>query len=55
MGAILSKLKGPVDASMPPFVGLAAKTAHMPWSDSGKPGYLGSAYAAFAHRRAGHG
>jgi hypothetical protein len=47
MGAILSKLKGPVDSSVPPFVGLAAKTQHMPWSDCGKPGFLGSAHGAF--------
>jgi hypothetical protein len=32
---------------VPPFVGLAAKTQHMPWSDSGKPGFLGTAYVPF--------
>jgi len=47
MGSILSKLKGPTDASVPPFVGLAAATAHKPWSDSGKPGFLGSAHTSF--------
>ncbi len=47
MGAIMSKLKGPVDPSVPPFVGLAAPTKHMPWSDSGKPGFLGAAHTAF--------
>jgi len=47
MGAILSKLKGPVDPSMPPFVGLADKTQHLPWSDAGKPGFLGASHAAF--------
>ena len=47
MGAILSKLYGPVDPSVPPFVGLAAKTTHMPWSDCGKAGFLGSANGAF--------
>jgi hypothetical protein len=47
MGSLLSKLYGPVDPSVPPFVGLAAKTAHMPWSDSGKPGFLGAPYTAF--------
>jgi hypothetical protein len=47
MGAILSKLKGPVDPSVPPFVGLAAKTQHMPWSDAGHAGFLGSAHGAF--------
>jgi hypothetical protein len=47
MGTLLSKLYGPVDPSVPPFVGLAAKTQHGPWSDSGKPGFLGAPYAAF--------
>ncbi len=47
LGSIVAKLQGPVDPSVPPFVGLAARTGHMPWSDPGKPGFLGSAYAAF--------
>jgi hypothetical protein len=47
MGAILSKLKGPVNPAVPPFVGLAEATKHMPWGDAGKPGFLGSSHAAF--------
>jgi hypothetical protein len=47
VGAVLAKLKGPVDPSVPPFVGLAARTQHMPWSDPGRPGFLGLPYAAF--------
>jgi hypothetical protein len=47
MGSALAKLQGPVDPSVPPFVGLAARTQHLQWSDSGKPGFLGPAYAAF--------
>jgi hypothetical protein len=47
MGSILSKLQGPVDPSVPPFVGLAAKTQHMPWSDAGHPGFLGTPHSAF--------
>lgn len=47
MGSLLAKLYGPVDPSVPPFVGLAAKTQHGPWSDSGKTGFLGAPYAAF--------
>lgn len=47
LGSVVSKVLGPVDPSVPPFVGLAAKTQHMPWSDCGKPGFLGPAYAAF--------
>jgi hypothetical protein len=47
IGSLVSKLQGPVDPSVPPFVGLAAHTAHVPWSDPGKPGFLGPAYAPF--------
>jgi Protein of unknown function (DUF1501) len=47
LGAVVSKLQGPVDPSVPPFVGLAAPTKYMPWCDEGKPGFLGPAYAAF--------
>jgi hypothetical protein len=47
IGSTLSKLKGPVDPSVPPFVGLAPKMGHMPWADSGQPGFLGIAHAAF--------
>lgn len=47
IGAALSKLRGPVDPSVPPFVGLAAPTQHLQWSDPGVPGFLGPAYAAF--------
>ncbi len=34
-----------VDPAVPPFVGLAAKTGEIRWSDSGKPGFLGSGYS----------
>jgi hypothetical protein len=47
IGAVMSRLQGPVDPSVPPFVGLAAATQHLQWSDSGAPGFLGPAYAAF--------
>jgi hypothetical protein len=47
IGATLAKLQGPVDPSVPPFVGLAARTQHVPWSDAGQSGFLGSAYGAF--------
>jgi hypothetical protein len=47
MGSVLAKLQGPVDPSVPPFVGLAARTQHIQWSDSGKPGFLGPAYSPF--------
>jgi hypothetical protein len=47
IGSALARLQGPVDPSIPPFVGLTAPTGHMPWSDCGKPGFLGPSYAAF--------
>ena len=47
IGSALAKLRGPVDPSVPPFVGLATPTQHLPWSDSGVAGFLGPAYAAF--------
>ncbi len=47
VGAAVSKLLGPVDASVPPNIGLAAPTRHVPWSDSGTSGFLGAAYAPF--------
>ena len=47
IGSVLAKLHGPVDPSVPPFVGLAAPTQHRPWSDPGQTGFLGPAYSAF--------
>jgi hypothetical protein len=47
IGSVLAKLKGPVDPSVPPFVGLAAPTKHLPWSDAGRTGFLGTTYAPF--------
>jgi hypothetical protein len=47
IGAVAGRLQGAVDPSVPPFVGLAARTQHVPWSDSGTPGFLGASYAAF--------
>jgi hypothetical protein len=47
IGSVLAKLQGPVDPSVPPFVGLAARTQHVPWSDPGQPGFLGTACAPF--------
>ncbi len=47
LGAVVSRLQGPVDPSVPPFVGLAARTQHVPWSDPGTAGFLGTAHAPF--------
>jgi hypothetical protein len=47
LGSVLSKLEGPIDPSVPPFFGLCDKTGHMPWSNPGEPGFLGSTHGAF--------
>jgi hypothetical protein len=47
LGAVAARVQGPVDPSVPPFIGLAGKAGHMPWADSGTPGFLGTAYAPF--------
>ena len=47
LGAVASKVLGPVDPSVPAFVGLAERTAHVPWSDPGAPGFLGQAFGCF--------
>ena len=50
-----SKLQGPVDPSVPPFVGLADKTQHMPWSDSRQAGLPRRRLRRLQARRPGHG
>jgi hypothetical protein len=45
LGAVLSHLKGPVDRTVPPFVGLIPKTGHAPYSNPGDPGFLGLAHS----------
>ncbi len=47
LGSIISRVKGPVEPSVPPFVGLAAPTTHVPWSDPGSPGFLGPSFSPF--------
>jgi Protein of unknown function (DUF1501) len=47
VGAVVSRLQGPVDPSVPPFVGLAAPTQHRPWGDPGTVGFLGPSYGPF--------
>jgi len=47
IGAVVSRLQGAVDSSVPPFVGLAKPTTHGPWGDAGATGYLGPTHAPF--------
>lgn len=53
IGAVLSKLQGAADPSVPPFVGLSPKMGHMEWADSGSAGFLGVAHAPFKPEGAG--
>ena len=47
VGSAVAKVKGSVDPAVPATVGLAAPTRHVPWSESGEPGFLGDAYRPF--------
>jgi len=47
LGSAVSKIAGPVDRAVPPFVALTIKTGHEPYSNPGLPGFLGPAHAPF--------
>lgn len=47
LGAAVSRLHGPVDLAIPPFIGLTIKTRHDPYCNPGFPGFLGTAHAPF--------
>jgi hypothetical protein len=47
MGSVVSKLQGPVNPAVPPFVGLSPNTGHPPYGSPGHPGFLGIGHAAF--------
>jgi len=46
IGAVLSKLKGPRNISVPPFIGLSPKMQHRPYNN-GYAGFLGPGHSAF--------
>lgn len=46
MGAAVSRLQGPVDRGVPPFISLVHPTPNN-WRDPGRPGFLGPAHAPF--------
>lgn len=46
LGSVLSKVQGPVDKAVPPFVGLSIKSKHDPYSNPGFSGFLGKAHEA---------
>ena len=47
MGSVVSKVLGPKNDAVPPFVGLAPDAGHPPYGSPGLPGFLGVAHAAF--------
>ncbi len=53
MGAMLSKLQGPANPQVPPFVGLSPKMGEMRWARSGDGGFLGAAHAPFQPNKGG--
>ena len=53
LGSVMSYLQGPVNKSVPPFVGLAPKMGEMRWADAGQPGFLGVGHAPFKPSGAG--
>jgi hypothetical protein len=46
LGSVVAKVQGTTTPAMPPYVGLSPKMQHTPYN-SGKPGFLGPAYAPF--------
>ncbi len=48
LGAVVSKLQGPVADGMLPFISLAPRMRNAPWGDPGQPGFVGQAHAPFA-------
>jgi hypothetical protein len=47
LGAALSKLEGPVERSVPPFIAMQPRMGHNEWADCGPSGFLGLAHQAF--------
>lgn len=47
VGAVTSKVLGPLNPAVPPFVGLSPDAGHPPYGSPGLPGFLGVAHAAF--------
>lgn len=47
VGSVASKVLGPRNESVPPFVGLSPDARHPPYGSPGLPGFLGTAHAAF--------
>ena len=55
LGSYVSKLKGPADPGIPPFVSLSPKMKGGPWADPGQAGFVGPAHAPFTPNANGAG
>ena len=55
LGSTVSKLRGPTQPGIPPFVGLSPKMITQPWAIVGEPGFLGRGHAAFKPNADGMG
>ncbi len=53
LGSVLSKVQGPVNRALPPFVGLSPKMGEMRWARTGEPGFLGPAHSPFQPNKGG--
>src|SRR5258706_4753482 len=53
LGSVVSKVEGPINNVVPPFIGLSPKMGHMEWADAGSPGFLGVGHAPFKPDGAG--
>ncbi len=47
IGAVMSKLRGPVDPAIPPALGLSPETGHKEWTANGQAGFTGVGNAPF--------
>ncbi len=47
IGPVISRLKGPTNRAVPPFIGLAPNAGHPPYGSPGHPGFLGIGHSAF--------
>jgi Protein of unknown function (DUF1501) len=47
LGAVVSRLQGPVEPGMLPFVGLSPRMKTTTWGDPGQAGFLGQSHAPF--------
>ena len=53
LGSVLSKVQGPVNNALPPFVGLSPKMGEMRWARTGEPGFLGPSHSPFQPNKGG--